>query len=261
MSVGVLVLLTFGLTSQADDPLGFQTATVPAGSVMMGCLPGDELCVPFEKPRHKVTISHKLEVMTTEVTQGLYQTVIGSNPSRFTECGPQCPVENVNWEDAILFANKLSKLKGLTPCYKFERADIVWDIETCTGWRLPTEAEWEYLARGGKEDLYSGGSEIEDLGWVKSNSNDELHPVAQKKANAFGLYDMSGNVFEWVWDYYGQYPSTEATNPVGPEGGMVRGCRGGGWSMEAKFARSSRRMRDDPSVRSGFIGLRLVRKR
>ena len=86
------------------------------------------------------------------------------------------------------------------------------------------------------------------------------YPVAEKKTNAYGLYDMSGNVFEWVWDYYGQYSGTEATNPVGPEGGMVRGCRGGGWNMEAKFARSSRRMRDDPSVRSGFIGLRLVRR-
>lgn len=227
---------------------------------MQGCLPGDELCVPFEKPRHQVTISHGLEVMTTEVTQGLYQAVTGKNPSRFTECGDNCPVEYVSWDDAISFANKLSKKQGLKPCYVFDGGDISWDIDSCTGWRLPTEAEWEYLARGGKEELYAGGKKIEELGWVKSNGSDKTHPVGQKKANDFGLYDMSGNVFEWVWDKYATYTDAALTNPKGPDGGMERVCRGGGWNLGPKFARSSRRMHDDPSVKSGFVGFRLVRK-
>ena len=197
--------------------------------------------------------------MATEVTQGLYFAVKGTNPSRFTECGPDCPVEYVSWDDAISFANKLSKKQGLKPCYTFDKGDVVWDIQTCSGWRLPTEAEWEYMARGGKETLYAGGTAIDKLGWIKSNSEDQTHPVAQKKPNAYGLYDMSGNVFEWVWDNYGNYTEV-AENPLGPKNGSERVCRGGGWNLGAKFARASRRMHDDPSMKSGFVGFRLVRK-
>ena len=259
--VYLLPLLFFSPQVRSTDSLPvFETVSVDPGEFMMGCLPKDTLCVPFEKPRHKVKITHRLEVMTTEVTQELYQVVVGKNPSRFTDCGPRCPVENVNWDEAISFANKLSLKQGLTPCYKLSGSDIEWDIGTCTGWRLPTEAEWEWLAKGGKNDLYSGGLSPGDRAWYKANSQDQSHPVGQKKPNAYGLYDMSGNVFEWVWDWYGAYSDTPSTNPIGPEGGMDKVCRGGGWNLETKFARVSRRMHDMPAVRSGFIGFRLVRK-
>jgi hypothetical protein len=150
------------------------------------------------------------EILCTEVTQKLYQEIMGENPSGFK--GDNLPVENVSWHDAVEFCNALSKKTGLTPVYTIELLNYGIDIivkqnDSANGFRLPTKEEWEYAAKGGDNYIFAGSNNIDDVAWYRDNSDSKTHPVAQKKSNGYGLYDMNGNVWEWCWDhYYSKHP-------------------------------------------------------
>ena len=175
-----------------------------------------------------------------EVTQALWEAVMGSNPSIFE--GDNLPVETVSWNDCQEFISKLNSMTGR----KF---------------RLPTEAEWEYAARGGKKSRsyqYSGSSNISDVAWYDGNSGSKTHPVGTKQANELGIYDMSGNVYEWCLDWYGSYSSSSQTNPTGADSGSSRVCRCGGWGSYARGCRLSYRYNFTPDDRRVYLGLRLA---
>ena len=233
-----------------------EVVVIPAGSFTMGCTPeqGSD-CNSDEKITHNVQLTCPFALMKTEVTQGLYEKVMGENPSNFK--GGNRPVENVSWYDAVRFANKLSEMEGRERCYEIDGTDVQWNNKDCTGWRLPTEAEWEYAARGSENYKYSGSDNVDEVGWYHENSGSETHPVGQKKANGFGLYDMSGNVYEWIWDWYGDYPRDSQTDPLGSPSGSSRVLRGGYWSNLKAGLRVSFRNSSVPTYRNEDLGFRL----
>ena len=192
--------------------------------------------------------------MENEVTQALYESVMGENPSKFK--GSNRPVEMVSWYDAVNFCNKLSQMEKLDQCYTINGTDVSWSNKSCNGWRLPTEAEWEYAARGGQSYKYAGSNSVNEVAWYDDNSGNETHPVGQKKPNGFGLYDMSGNVYEWVWDWYGDYSSQGGTDLVGPNSGQARVYRGGSWGSGARSARVSDRFNGIPDGEYDYLGFR-----
>lgn len=192
-----------------------------------------------EKPVHSVTLSGYY-IGKTEVTQALWKAVMGRNWSRFK--GDDLPVENVSWYDCQEFIRKLNSLTG-------------------QHFRLPTEAEWEFACRGGNNSRgykYSGSNYIDNVAWYDGNSGGNTHPVATKSPNELGIYDMSGNVWEWCADWYGKYSSGAQTNPKGPYDGSYRVNRGGSWCYVAWCCRSSFRFNYNPSHRVSDLGLRLA---
>jgi len=221
-------------TKTVNPALKIEMVKIPAGSFMMGSDNGDG-----EKPIHRVNISNSFYMGKYEVTQTQWKAVMGNNPSSFSNCGGDCPVENVSWDDVKDFIRKLNNLQN--------------DYE----YRLPTEAEWEYAARAGTTGDYYGN--LDSIAWHSSNSGSKTHPVGQKSPNAFGLYDMSGNVWEWCQDWYGSYPSGTVTNPTGETSGSDRVFRGGGWNYAAANLRSANRSFNSPSNRYDSIGFRVVR--
>ena len=191
------------------------------------------------KPAHKVTLS-SFSICKYEVTQELWEAVMGSNPSYIK--GAKRPVEQVSWEDCQTFISKLNQLTG-------------------KNYRLPTEAEWEYAARGGNRSngyKYAGGNNIDDVAWCYDNSSRQTHDVGTKRANELGLYDMSGSVEELCSDWYSSYSSGSQTNPKGPSSGSGRVIRGGGWRTSAKGCRVFVRCGYVPTARRNDIGLRLA---
>ena len=213
---------------------------VEAGTFKMGATSEMENPYSWEEPVHQVTLTNDYYMGKYEVTQALWQSVMGSNPSSFN--GDDLPVEKVSWDDCQEFVSKLNGLTGK----KF---------------RLPTEAEWEYAARGGKKSCgyqYSGSSNVSDVAWCVGNSGNKTHPVGTKQANELGLYDMSGNVLEWCQDRYGSYISSSQTNPTGAVSGSYRVYRGGSWYSNAGCCRSSYRDDASPGYRDSLLGLRLV---
>ncbi len=173
------------------------------------------------------------------VTQGQYKRVMGINPSHFFSCGEDCPVEKVSWNDAQEFIKRLNNLTGKR-------------------YRLPTEAEWEYAChKGDKEEDYCGSDDIDAVAWYEGNSKKRTHPVGLKQPNRLGLYDMSGNVVQWVQDWEGEYPSG-ARNPTGPEKGFYRVFRSGSWNDEPIAVKATGRSAAPPSRRSTWVGFRLA---
>ena len=213
---------------------------VQGGTFMMGADASDNDAYKDEKPAHQVTLS-SYYICKYEVTQALWQEVMGSNPSRFK--GDNLPVESVSWNDCQVFISKLNAMTG-------------------QHYRLPTEAEWEFAARGGNSSRgykYSGSSTLSDVAWYGENSGNKTHLVGTKSPNELGLYDMIGNVREWCSDWYGDYNSSAQTNPAGPSRGTYRVYRGGGWVDNARLCRASCRSNYAPGYRYGDLGLRLVR--
>ena len=216
---------------------------VRGGSFMMGCTPeqGSD-CFNDEKPAHQTTVSNFF-IGKYEVTQAQWKAVMGAddNPSNFK--GDNLPVEQVSWNDVQEFIGKLNYITG-------------------GNYRLPTEAEWEYAARSGgqwRRYKYSGRGEIGEVAWYSVNSGDTTHPVGTKRANDLGIHDMSGNVYEWVSDWYGSYDVGSQTNPQGPASGSSRVIRGGCWNYTARVARVSFRSYGDPDRQGGNLGFRLAR--
>ena len=210
---------------------------IPAGSFTMGSSAFDN------NPPHRVTLTEPFYLGVYEVTQEQYERVMGTNPSAFK--GAQNPVESVSWEDAVEFCRKLSALPE----------------EKAAGhvYRLPREAEWEYACRAGTTTAYSFGDDENQLGvyaWYNKNSGKTTHPVGQGKPNAWGLYDMHGNVWEWCQDWYDDLPSGNAT---GPSTGSGRVLRGGSWYDDSGDCRSADRLKLTPDIRFNFLGFRVLR--
>ena len=216
---------------------GNEFVRIPPGEFRMGSKSSE--ADNDERPVTKVRISRGFYLGKYEVTQGQWQAVMGSNPSRFDECGPDCPVDTVSWEDVQEFIRRLNAAVGE------ER------------YRLPTEAEWEYAARAGTTgDRYGN---LGAIAWYEDNSGRRTHPVGQKAPNAWGLHDMLGNVWEWVGDWYGPYPGGRVTDPTGPSSGSERVFRGGGWAIDARYCRASNRISLSPGLRDDYLGFRLLR--
>ena len=215
--------------------VSFNMVYVAGGTFQMGSNDGDS----DERPVHSVTLSDYY-IGQTEVTQELWQAVMGSNPSYYN--GAKNPVTDVSWNDCQEFISKLNRLTG-------------------GRFRLPTEAEWEYAARGGNKSRgykYSGSDYLGSVAWYGDNSDSKVHPVGSKSANELGLYDMSGNVREWCSDWKGSYPSSPQTNPTGASSGSYRVLRGGSYCRGESDCRSAYRSNNDPTSRISFYGLRLA---
>ena len=228
------------ITIPVKNGISIEMVKVEAGSFDMGATP--EMKKPFygERPVHCVTLTNNYYIGMYEVTQTLWQTVMGSNPSNFK--GVNLPVENVSWNDCQDFISKLNSMTGKR-------------------FRLPTEAEWEYAARGGNKSRgyqYSGSNTLRDVAWYKGNSGSKTHTVGVKQPNELGIYDIIGNVLEWCQDWYGSYSSSPQTNPLGADSGTYRVCRGGCWRALVGGCRSSNRSYGAPNFRSIVQGFRLA---
>jgi len=260
--------------------LVIEMVQIPGGSFQMGSNSGSD----NEKPVHTVTLS-SFYMGKYEVTQEQWMAVMGNNPSNFKdsptsgEVQGRRPVEQVSWYDALIFCNKLSLMEGLSPAYRISgstdpavwgnvptSSNSTWNavevVAGSNGYRLPTEAQWEYAARGGSGSpgnyTYSGSNTVGDVAWYDGNSSSKTHEVGKKAPNGLGLYDMSGNVYEWCWEWYGSYSSSAQTDPRGADSGSHRVPRGGCWYHPAGNTRSTYRYGDYPNGLK-TIGFRLVR--
>ena len=258
---------------------------VKAGTFQMGSTAGSS----DEKPVHEVTLTKNFYMSKYEVTQGEYEKYCsygGSSPSSDYGDGDNYPAYYVSWYDALVYCNKRSINEGLTPCYRINEetdpskwgtvptsSDSTWNAVVCdwnaNGYRLPTEAEWEYAARAGNNTtsstIYSGttsSSSLGDYAWYTNNSSGKTHEVGTKKANSFGLYDMSGNVWEWCWNWYtSSYDTTKegGSDPTGALSGSYRVYRGGSWNSSSDSCSVSSRSSLSPYYRNYYLGFRLVR--
>ena len=233
---------------------------VPVGSFWMGAGAGAGEVQEDEEPRHSVWLTHGFQISTLLVTQGLYEAVMGDNPSH-NAISAEHPVEQVSWFDAVRFCNALSERCGLTPAYIIgpgEAPSVSCDF-SAPGFRLPTEAEWEYAARAGQDVIYSGSSNPDEVAWHDGNSGPWTRPVGHRKPNVWGLYDMSGNVYEWCWDWYGAYAPAAVEDPTGPSTGTRRVTRGGSWLLRHAYVRVTNRKCQPPADGWINIGIRVCR--
>ena len=242
------------LTHLAGDAIEVRSAgSAPAGGINPAAVQAmAEIGIDISAQSPKILTPDAVETSDVVITMG---------------CGDTCPVELVSWFEAVDYVNRVSDAEGLPRCYA-DDADRTFAGLDCTGYRLPTEAEWEYAARAGTQTAYHTGVNTQTgcnddpnlnlAGWYCGHSGDTTHPVGQKQVNAWGLYDMHGNVSEWVQDWYAAYPPGAVVDPAGPASGEVRVLRGGGWSSVAQHVRSAFRYKDSPARRSSFLGFRPV---
>ena len=250
-----------GRTEPAAPPRP-QTAPAPrkrfilieAGEFQMGS-PETEEGRSNDEILHTVKIHRPFRIGSTPITQAQWESVMGTNPSRFH--GEDLPVEQVSWFDAVRFCIALSEKLGRIPPYRVDGNSVEW-IDDADGYRLPTEAEWEYAARAGGSHVYAGSDVAGSVAWYGDNSGKATHPVAGKQPNAWDLHDMSGNVWEWCWDWSGDYPTGTAVDPTGPTSGDGRVQRGGSWRNAARWVRCACRVRNSPGVRGDLYGFRVV---
>ena len=229
---------------------GMEFVIIPAGTFIMGS-PAHEPGRNLDEAQHKVTLTKSFYMQRTEVTQKQWFRVMGEDPSLFKNCGNDCPVEFISWEDCQEFVKHLNRKEGSQK------------------YRLPTEAEWEYACRANSASAFANGpatqtgcgydEHLDAIGWYCGNAGKRPHPAAKKMPNAFGLYDMHGNVWEWVEDWYDIYPLKDVTDPRGPASGSSRVLRGGGWHEDVEGCRSAVRLGRPPDSRAGTLGFRLVR--
>jgi len=257
-----------GMPDGVED--GF--ALIQGGTFQMGS-PADEPERSSDETQHSVTVG-SFYMAKTEVSQGDYQAVMGLNPSGTK--GGSLPVTNITWYDAVQYCNRLSEAEGLEPCYSVSGTTVTWN-KAANGYRLPTEAEWEYAARAGTTTPFHFGSYVHNSdancynaygynndasgSWVNGSDAYLRRTVAvdQYPANAYGLHNMHGNAAEWVWDWYGGYGSGAVTNPCGPENGNAKIVRGGGWNDHPKHIRSAYRGAQPADTGLYSIGIRLVK--
>jgi formylglycine-generating enzyme required for sulfatase activity len=242
--------------TQAHRSLRPAMIILPKGKFLMGSPP--EAGFDHERPQHEVEIAAPFAMSETEVTQAQYQAVMEKNPSNYKDAGnaAQRPVESVSWLDAIEYCNRLSDAEKLERCYEGEGEKVAWKQGLrCKGYRLPTEAEWEYAARGGQPNqTYAGSDKVDDVAKINERST---YQVKSQKPNQWGLHDMSGNVWEWVWDWYqDSYKGAAPKDPTGPAGGTRRVFRGGSFSFDLRVAY---RYRSPPGFRSLDLGFRIAR--
>jgi len=248
---------------------------IPSGRFRMGS-PEWELFRYGDEWQHDVAITKPFYLLDHEVTQEEWQAVMKWNESYFV--GARRPVEQITWYDAIAFCNRCSIREGLTPAYTIEepKADgahlvagrVLWNRDA-SGYRLPTESEWEYACRGGTRTAFFIGRivhccrqfdpGVSAIAWYAGNAAEGTHEVKKKSANAWGLYDTHGNVWEWCWDWYGEYPIDAVRDPLGSANGVLRVTRGGGWISYARLCRSAYRGSVNPPQRENYIGLRIAR--
>lgn len=296
---GTSVTWTEGaLCTVFENPDGTYTMTCPDGStVTWPPLAGFELLYPGsftmgsppDEPtrdenerRVEVTITRPFYLKETPVTQGEWLSLMGNNPSSFSGCGAECPVERVNWWDAVAYCNALSRAEGLEECYTltacsgtpgetdFSCGGVAFAGLSCHGYRLPTEAEWEYAYRAETTTAYYSGplqetdcetldANLDTIGWYCGNSADQPHPVALKEPNAWGLYDMAGNVWEWTGDWYGPYPEGPVADPEGPSSATSRVFRGGSFYDFPGLCRAAARNARAPGGHFFTVGFRPAR--
>ena len=255
---------------QQSMPAGF--IHIKGGTFVMGS-PSGELGRGFNEIQHSVTL-HSFYMSKYVVTESEWTEIMGAGADKEKKAASN-PVYFINWYDALEYCNKRSHKEGLTPVYEIikNRKDpnnkstvdrdkwvVKWN-KNANGYRLPTEAEWEYACRAGTETAYNTGSNriSKDTGWYKDNNRNMLEPVGKKPANNWGLYDMHGDVWEWCWDWYGEYKTADQKDPDGPVIGDYRVIRGGSWDSGARYLRSAFRLYASPCNRYVFIGLRVVR--
>jgi formylglycine-generating enzyme required for sulfatase activity len=260
--------MTGGGTTQTQPPLPANFVRVEGGSFQMGTASGGN---DNERPVHTVMVK-SFSIGKYEVTQKEWYEVMGTTVRQQRDMrdrswslygeGDNYPMYYVNWYEVVEYCNKRSLKEGLTPAYRGSGDNITCDWNA-NGYRLPTEAEWEFAAKGGTKEYitteYSGSNSVGAVAWYDGNSGSSTHPVGTKAANSLGIYDMSGNVWEWCWDWYGSYSSGSLTDPRGAVSGASRVERGGSWYNSAADVRSASRYSHTPSYRYSGIGFRLVR--
>ena len=288
ISLAIILAFTFTACGEDSDELvGF--VWIPPGTFTMGSNDTDDYGA---QPPHQVTLTKGFYMSKYAITQGQYFAIMEYNPSTYkpdpnADGKGRLPVEGISWYDAIVFCNKLSIKHGLQPVYSISgktNPDDWGEVPTSNthpnyaawnavemigpypnvpnGYRLPTEAEWEYACRAGTTTAWFHGNAepgLENYAWYYSNSDSMTHEVGKKLPNAWGLYDMHGNVREWCWDWYGSYTSGAKTDPVGAPPGLIRAYRGGNWDFSAKYSRSAYRDYFPPYYQSDYIGFRVVR--
>lgn len=257
-TVFAFVNLSFAQKDQGPEML-----LIEGGDYYMG---NDYSVNSDERPEHKVTLS-SFFMAKFEVTVEEYAKFSRMTGHKAPEGEANAPVNNITWEDAVMYCNWLSRASGYDKCYDLRRDSnrfTVTYIPNSNGYRLPTEAEWEYAARGGmksKTFAYSGSHDLDEVAWYISNAGNASKEVGQKKPNELGLYDMTGNAMEWCYDWYlsNYYESSAAENPTGPNTSVSKVCRGGNYMCQPDVLRLTKRFNLEPAAKEGLAGIRLVR--
>lgn len=254
-----------GVPVEITNSLGMRLRLIPSGIYQRGS-PPDEWGRSHDELRHRARIPYPFYMAVMETTQREYEEIMGANPSQF-DLAPDFPVDRVLWEEALEFCNALSRREGFPPVYE-RRGDGWVGFPERDGYRLPYEAEWEFACRAGStnafhngpiEPLEEGSATLQRVAWFKENSRGQPQPVGQLEPNAWGLYDILGNLHEWCWDWYAPYPRDHESDFTGPAAGEARVVRGGGWYSTMEQTRCAARRPWYPFNHWNSLGFRIVR--